>query len=181
MKKIFGIILLLIGMAAQAQFKKATLQASGLTCSLCSKSIYKSLIAIPFVQEVQSDIKNASYNITFKDGSNVDFDALKKAVTSAGFSVAMLQVNMNFDSTAIKNDTHIELAGKTFHFLNVQPQILQGEKTITIVDKNFVTNKEYKKYSKLTTMKCYETGIMESCCSKKNGTVGKRIYHVTIG
>lgn len=180
MKKIFVIALLLVSVAAQAQFKKAMLQASGLTCSLCSKSIYKSLIAIPFVQDVQSDIKNSAYNISFKEGSNVDFDALKKAVTSAGFSVAVLQVNMNFDNIAIKNDTHIELDGKTFHFLNVQPQTLQGEKTVTIVDKNFVTNKEYKKYSKLTTMKCYETGTMESCCSKKNGVAGKRIYHVTL-
>lgn len=180
MKKLLIAAMVFIAMSASAQYKTATLQASGLTCSLCSKSIYKALTAISFVQEVKSDIKNSSYQIVFKEGSVVDFDALKKAVTNAGFSVAMLKVNILFDNTPIQNDAHILLNGKTFHFLQVQPQTLQGEKTITLIDKNFVSTKDYKKYSKLTTMKCYETGVMETCCSKKTGSMGERIYHVTI-
>ena len=180
MKKIFGLMLLLVALQSSAQIKDATLQASGLTCSMCSKSIYKSLVAIPFVKEVTSDIKNSSYNISFKEGSNVDVDALKKAVTGAGFSVALLKVNMGFQNASIKNDAHVKVAGKTYHFMNVQPQILNGNKTITIIDKNFIAAKEYKKYSKFTTMKCYETGRLENCCSKENGKAGERIYHVTI-
>jgi len=179
MKHIFIAVLLLIGISASAQVKTATLQASGLTCSMCSNAIYKALQKISFVQDVQSDIKNSSYNITFKEGSTVDIDALKKAVTGAGFSVARLSVVAHFDNVKIENDTHVKLDGKTFHFLNVPAQTLNGDKTITVVDKNFVTNKEYKKYSQYTKMKCYETGTMESCC-KKNGSAGERIYHVTI-
>jgi len=180
MKKIFIFLTLFIALQSSAQIKDATLQASGLTCSMCSKAIYKSLVAIPFVQDVTSDIKNSSYNIVFKEGSNVDFDDLKKAVTGAGFSVAMLKVDINFNNEAIKNDTHVKLDGKTFHFINVQSQTLDGSKSITLIDRNFVTAKEYKKFSKFTTMKCYETGMMENCCSKKNGSGGERIYHVTI-
>lgn len=180
MKKTWAIALLFIAWQSSAQIKNATLQASGLTCSMCSKAIYKSLTAVSFVQEVKSDIKNSSYNIVFKEGSSVDFDALKKAVIDAGFSVARFTANILFNEPEVKNDTHVKLDGKTFHFINVQPQALNGEKTVTLIDKNFTTSKEYKKYSKFTTMKCYETGVMENCCIKKNGTAGERIYHVTI-
>jgi hypothetical protein len=62
--------------------------------------------------------------------------------------------------------------------MNVQPQTLNGEQLLTILDKNFEPVKEYKKYAAFTTMKCFTTGIMESCCS--DGAAGERIYHVTM-
>lgn len=180
MRKIYILIATLLCIQASAQIQKVTLQASGLTCSMCSKSIYKSLSALSFVQEVKSDIKNSSFEISFKDSMQVDLDVLQKAVTNAGFSVASCKAVVNFNNQSVKNDAHIEQNGKTWHFLNVQPQTLNGTKTVVVVDKNFVTTKEFKKYSKFTTMKCYETGVMESCCTKSNSTAGKRIYHVTI-
>jgi copper chaperone CopZ len=179
MKKIYLIILIFVSFQATAQIKKVTLQASGLTCSMCSKSIYKALVAVPFVQDVQSDIKNSAFIISFKENESVDFDPLKKAVTDAGFSVASFKMVANFTKQDIINDTHVIFDNKTLHFLNVQPQNLEGGKTVLVVDKNFVTAKDQKKYSKLTTMKCYETGVTESCCTKTN-TASTRVYHVTI-
>ena len=180
MKNIIIACCLLFAISANAQFKQANLQASGLTCSMCSKAIFKALSAVPFVEKVDSDIKNSSYIISFKNASSVDFDALKNAVTSAGFSVAKFTVTANFDNVNVQNDAHILVQGKTLHFLNVTNQTLKGSKTFTVVDKNFASAKEYKKYGQFTTMKCYQTGIMESCCAKKDGSVGTRVYHVTI-
>lgn len=170
----------MLSIGSQAQFKQANLQASGLTCSMCSKAIFKALSAVPFVDKVDSDIKNSAYNITFKSNMPVDFDALKSAVTNAGFSVAKLKVTANFDNVKVQNDAHVVVQGKTLHFLNVPSQTLNGSKTFTIVDKNFAAAKDTKKYAQYTTMKCYQTGIMESCCDKKDGVSGTRIYHVTI-
>ncbi len=163
-----------------AQIKKVTLQASGLTCSMCSKSIYKSLVAVPFVQDVQSDIKNSAFILSFKENEVIDFDFLKKAVTDAGFSVASLKVVAVFTKQHIEKDTHVIVDKKTIHFLNVQSQTIEGETTFRIVDKNFVTTKDAKKYGKLTTMKCYETGVMESCCTKTTAANSTRVYHATI-
>ena len=59
MKNYIFSFFLLITVAASAQIKSVSLQASGLTCSMCSKAIYKSLSAISFVQSVDSDIKNS--------------------------------------------------------------------------------------------------------------------------
>jgi hypothetical protein len=57
---------------------------------------------------------------------------------------------------------------------------LNGEKTITMVDKDFVTAKEFRKYSAATKMKCILTGKAASCCEKEGLPAGTRIYHVTI-
>ena len=180
MKNILLVAALLFAINSQAQFKQANLQASGLTCSMCSKAIYKALSAIPFVEKVDSDIKNSSYNITFKSNMSVDFDALKTAVTGAGFSVAKLAVTANFDNVKVQNDAHVIVQGKTLHFINVPNETLNGSKTFTIVDKNFATAKDYKKFGQYTTMKCYQTGVMGSCCAKKDGATSTRVYHVTI-
>ena len=180
MKYILFACALLYTISTQAQFKQAYLQASGLTCSMCSKAIYKALSAVPFVEKVDSDIKNSAYNIAFKNNMSVDFDALKNAVTGAGFSVAKLTVTANFDNVKVQNDAHVVIQGKTLHFLNVPNQTLNGNKTLTVVDKNFATAKEYKKFGQYTAMKCYQTGTMESCCAKKDGAIGTRVYHVTI-
>ena len=95
MKKVLVIILAFLALQAEAQFSKATLQASGLTCAMCSNAINKALQAIPFVASVKSDIKNSSFNISFKENANVNIDALKKAVEDAGFSVAKLNLTGN--------------------------------------------------------------------------------------
>ena len=180
MKKLFfAMALLVMSVAVQAQIKNASLQASGLTCAMCSKAIYKALTAIPFIEKVTPDIEGSTYNIVFKDGANVDPDALSKAVTGAGFSVAVLKLTTDFSDTKVKKDAHVTIGNKTFHFVDVKDQTLNGEKTITLVDKNFVPAKAFKKYSQLTSMKCYQTGTMASCCPSGNES-GKRVYHVTI-
>jgi copper chaperone CopZ len=170
MKKLIIIFLFALSINSQAQLKNANLQASGLTCAMCSKAVYKALSNVAFVDKVDPDIENSSYEISFKPGAAVNLDALSKAVVDAGFSVSKLKVTTDFSNTKIQNDAHVSLNEQSFHFLNVTPQVLNGEKTLTLVDKNFVSAKDHKKFSKATTMKCYETGVME----------GKRIYHVTL-
>ncbi|HRI22648.1 MAG TPA: heavy-metal-associated domain-containing protein [Panacibacter sp.] len=179
MKKILWIVAILFSLGANAQVTKATLTASGLTCSMCSKSIYEALKKVKTVESIKANIKESSYSIIFKKDAEISFDELKKAVEGAGFFVAQLKVVVNFDNTEIKNDTHILAGGLNFHFLNVQDQTLRGEKVLTVLDKNFVTSKEFKKYSEYTKMKCMETGVMEACCTDK-GAAGNRVYHVTI-
>jgi copper chaperone CopZ len=181
MKKIFFLFIAVsITMSSIAQFKSASLQAAGLTCAMCTKAINKSLDQLSFIKEVKPDIKNSAFAITFKEGVNVDFDALKKAVEDAGFSVAKLQVTGSFSNVSVQNDAHVKVDGKTFHFLNVQNQVLNGQKSITLVDKDFVSTKEFKKYSAATTMPCVQTGKAGSCCVKDGIKENARIYHVTI-
>lgn len=72
------------------EIKKVTLVASGLTCSMCSKAIFKALTSLSFVDEVKVDIEKSMYILTFKAGKKVEIDQIKLAVTDAGFGVQSL-------------------------------------------------------------------------------------------
>ncbi len=179
MKSISGLIIaLLISVSSFAQIKSATLTASGLTCSMCSKAIFKALGKVPAVQSIDADIEGSTYKITFRPNTPVVLDELKKAVQGAGFSVAGLSVTANFPPTAIGNDFHMPYGGSTYHFLDVPSQTISGEKTFRIVDKDFVPDAEFRKYAARTEMPCVKTGRMAACCKSNGG--GSRVYHVTL-
>jgi copper chaperone CopZ len=181
MKKSFLFVIAgALWIAGYSQFSKASLQASGLTCSMCSKAVKVALEKVSFVQEVKVNIKNQEYSIVFKENSKTDFDELKKAVEDAGFSVASLKVTGNFSDVKAEKDKHIQLDGKNFHFVNSSDKVLNGEQTFTIVDKDFLSAKDYKKYSAATKMECIKTGKAGECCVKDGIHSEERVYHVII-
>ena len=181
MKKIVMLVMISLAVfSSQAQFTKANLQATGLTCAMCSNAINKALMEVPFVESVKSDIKNSAFNIVFKQGQEVKIDELRKAVEDAGFSVGSLKMTGSFNDLKIENDKHVAIGKDVFHFLNVNDQLLTGEKTITIVDRNFLTNKQFKKISSATKMSCLQTGKAAACCVKDGVPAEARVYHVTI-
>ena len=173
-------VLLISATVANAQFKSARLQAAGLTCAMCTKAINVALSELSFIQDIDVDIKNSEFVLSFKPGADVDPDVLKKAVEDAGFSVAKLRLTGDFNNVKIEKDKHVSIEGRTFHFLNGAAQTLNGEKTITVVDKYFMPVKDYKKYAASSSMPCVQTGKAASCCVKDNVTSNTRIYHVII-
>jgi copper chaperone CopZ len=181
MKKLLLLaVIALSAMPSMAQFSKAELQATGLTCAMCSNAINKALQKVPFVESVKPDIRNSSFNIVFKANAEIDIDALKNAVEDAGFSIGSLKMTGNFSELKIGHDQHIRIGKENFHFVNGHDQLLNGEKVLTVVDKNFVTAKEFKKQCAATKMSCMQTGKAAACCVKDGMTEGERIYHVII-
>ena len=180
MKKLLILLAVICSLSASAQVSKITLQASGLTCSMCSNSINKALKTLPFVKSISPDIKSSSFEITVKPGTAISFDEIKKKVEGAGFSLASMKAIVNFDGQKMVNDAHITTGGMTFHFLNVKDRVLSGNETIQILDKGFVPSKTFAKNAAYTKMACYKTGVAGSCCAKEGLSAGTRIYHVTI-
>ncbi len=166
MKKIilYGLFLLTF-VSASAQFKKAEMQASGLTCSMCSNAINKSLRTLSFVESVNTDLNKNLFTISFKDSPHVDFELLRKKVEDAGFSVANLWVYTSFSNQKISENEQLSIGGVNLRFVNVKDQLLNGELKIKLVDKNFVLAKEHKKYA----------GKIVATAAG-----GERLYHVTI-
>lgn len=162
----------------QAQIQSAQLSASGLTCSMCSKSIFKALIQLPSVASVDVDIEQSVFTIIFKPDAQVFPDDIKKAVTDAGFAIASLQMTANFPAADVGKDTHLQFAGATYHLLNMQVQHIEGIRTFSVLDKNFVTTAVFRRNKKFTQMACYETGHAAACCHHSVKS-GERIYHIT--
>jgi copper chaperone CopZ len=179
-KHFFLIAFLLTAFFAEAQVTKASLQASGLTCAMCARSVYKNLEALPFMDSIHTDLETSTFQLNFKDGMAMDADQIRKKVEDAGFSVASLRITVSFTGQQVKNDQHITVEGKVYHFLNIKDQVLNGEKSLLLVDKTFLSAKEYKKYASATKMECFKTGVAGTCCSKDGISGNTRIYHVTM-
>lgn len=180
MKNILFILATFFSLSATSQIKKVSLQASGLTCSMCSNAIYKALQSVDFVNSVDANIKNSTFEIIFKPGADVSFDVLKAKVEKAGFFVAAFVATVHFDNVKVQNDAPLVAAGNTMMFLKIKDQELNGDRKIKIIDKGFVPAKEYKTNSALTSKACYKTGVADESCIDKGIEKGTRIYHVTI-
>ena len=144
MKAIFLFVALAFSMATSAQVTKVSLQASGLTCSMCSNSINKALKTLDFVDKIDTDIKTYTFEISFKLNSNVDFDKIKKKVENAGFTVSAFVATMYFNDVHVKDGEPVTIGDKTFHFLNVKDELFNGIKQVKLLDKGFISSKEYK-------------------------------------
>lgn len=147
MKKVLVIIAIAASMITEAQVNGVSLKASGLTCSMCSNAINKALKALDFVLEVEADIKTYTFEISFKPNSIIDFDMIIKKVTGAGFSVSAFVANIYFNNVHLKKNQPVIILDKTFLFVNAEEQVLNGDKRVKILDKDFVSPKEYKKNS----------------------------------
>ncbi len=172
-------IALLCTIQLKAQVSLVTLQASGLTCSMCSNAINKALLSIDYVDRVTANIKESSFVIRFKPAAIVNFDQLKKKVEDAGFFVAQMEATIVTNRIAISNDAHVDINGTMYHFLNTGDKVIEGEIHVRLLDKGFVSVKDFKRNARFTKMNCYQIGYMGSCCKKTPGS-STRIYHVTI-
>lgn len=180
MKKIILLAAFMAVLQIQAQVSSVSIQASGLTCSMCSNAIRKSLQSAEFVSDVKANIRQSSFDVSFKPGAVVDFDVLKQKVEDAGFFVASFRVSMTVKDLEARNDRHASLSGYVFHFLKMKDQQLNGMQTFRILDKGFLSSKEYKKNASLTDKACYASGKAGPCCSDDHIPAGTRVYHVTI-
>jgi copper chaperone CopZ len=145
MKKLLLIIAIAASVITEAQVNSVSLQASGLTCSMCSNAINKALRTLDFVQEVDANIKTYTFEISFKPNSIIDFDMIRKKVIGAGFSVSAFVANIHFNNVQVKNSQPVIIDNKTFLFVDAEEQILNGDKQVKIIDKGFISPKEYKK------------------------------------
>ena len=84
-------LLLVIPLFGIAQ-DKVKFVASGLTCSMCSRAVYKSLESDKDIVKIESNLETQEWNIEYKQGTYT-YDKLKKSVESAGFSVERIWLN----------------------------------------------------------------------------------------
>lgn len=134
---LFIILVTLFTTISNAQISKAEIRATGLTCSMCSNAINKQLKAMPEVKNVEIDLNTNTFIVSLSENNSVKPSALKEKVEKAGFFIGSLILTTT--SEAIKNSSYIVVNGKENNSKEVKIQIL---------DKGYVTDKEFKKLSK---------------------------------
>jgi copper chaperone CopZ len=156
--KIFIFLLVASVGAAHAQFVKAELQVSGLTCSMCSKATEKSLRTLPFISDIKPDLNRNLFTITFKANTPVNLEQMSKKVQGAGFSINQLKATLDFDKLKVSNNT-FNYAGDTFQLLNGAGKNLDGQVAVTVVNKGFAPAAVVKKYNTAGAAKAYQLVI----------------------
>lgn len=160
--KIFLILFITSITAAKAQFTKAELQVSGLTCSMCSKATEKSLRTLNFIGDIKADLNRNVFVITFKKDVTVNLDQISKKVENAGFFVNNLKATFNFENVKINNNA-LSYGGDSFKLVNGEGKVLTSPVAVTVVDKGFAPVSVYKKYS-----------------ANEKAEAGGRVYHISI-
>jgi copper chaperone CopZ len=145
MKKIFLLLICCWTISASAQVQKVNLQASGLTCAMCSKAIYKAVSAISFVDTVFVNIEASTYDIRFNKDATPQFDQIAKAVVDAGFSVANLTVVADFNKQSVDKNRFVTLDGIQYKIMGTPPTTLQGSKKLQVIGKQYMLPKDFKK------------------------------------
>lgn len=141
-----AIIAMFASVGAFAQIKKADIQATGLTCSMCSNAIHKQLESMPQVAKITTDLNTNTFTVFLKENVEVRPVELKDAVEKAGFFVGSMNLTMKVDAEQIANSTLITGAG-AFVFMDKRPS--EQEAQYRVLDKGFVTQKEYRELAKV--------------------------------
>jgi copper chaperone CopZ len=148
------LIVMLTSFTSYAQIAKADIVATGLTCSMCSNAINKQLKSMAEVDSISTDLNTNTFTVYFKKDTNLQPRALKNAVEKAGFFVGSMVLTMKIDSKKIENNS-VKIQDDTFIFIDSTKPISDNEASYQVIDKGFVTQKEFKKltktYSKLAT------------------------------
>lgn len=130
-------IILMFSLNSNAQILKIEIRATGLTCSMCSNAIYKQLETIPEAVNLETDLNTNTFTVTLKDGNNLSPRIFKEKVEKAGFFVGTFIITAK--PQTIMHNSYILLNDKPNNVSEIKFQVL---------DKGYVTEKEYKKISK---------------------------------
>jgi copper chaperone CopZ len=164
------ILILFLGIFSlplHAQFLKAELEVSGLTCSMCSLSTQKSLSTLDFIGEIKPDLNKNIFYLNFKPGKEVNIDAIRGKVKSAGFSVSKLILVFHFNKSLKQSD--FEFHGTSYHIEKYDQKDLIGDLRFQILDKDFISPKLYK-----STLSLYNDPAMERGGKDKE----RKVYHI---
>ena len=130
-------IVLMFSIKSNAQIVKAEIRATGLTCSMCSNAINKQLKTLPEVVDVAIDLNTNTFTVTLKEGNELSPKVFKDKVEKAGFFIGSLLLTAKPET--ITKSSYILVNDKKSNASEVQFQV---------VDKGYVTEKEFKKLSK---------------------------------
>ncbi|MFV8342923.1 heavy-metal-associated domain-containing protein [Flavobacterium sp. XS2P39] len=142
------LLVLLTGVKSYSQITKAEIMATGLTCSMCSNAINKQLKSFTEVDSIGTDLNTNTFTVYFKKDNSLQPKVLKNAVEKAGFFVGSMVLTAKFHTPKIEDNTTLKVDDATYTFIDIKNPVAHEETKYRVLDKGFVTQKEYKKLIK---------------------------------
>lgn len=144
------LFLLIFGITfSNAQISKVEIIATGLTCSMCSNAINKQLKKLPEVEKIETDLNSNTFIIYLKKDNSNTPKTIRENIEKAGFFVGSMIITINFDDQKVTDNLQITNGNLDLFFIDSDSKILNGVTKLKVLNKGFVTAKEYKKSVKL--------------------------------
>jgi copper chaperone CopZ len=150
-KHLFIVGYLIWGIAAHAtSIKSISIGVNGLTCSMCTRSVEMSIRKLDFVDSVVMDLENTEGKVYLKKGGDIDLRKVAKAVTSAGFSVRFMRIQVDFEDSIAS--TCFSIGPDSFQFIH-EPNV-SGYVELILIGDEFMPRKELADFKKKLVQKC---------------------------
>jgi copper chaperone CopZ len=83
--------ILLLAAAPLASARTIEMDVNGLVCAFCAQGIEKSLKAFPATERVFVSLEHRIVAVELKDGTDIGDEALRKAITDAGYTIVAIR------------------------------------------------------------------------------------------
>lgn len=152
---VITLLLLVVNLKSYAQISKVEIIATGLTCSMCSNAINKQLKSLKEVDSISTDLNTNTFTVYLKKDNALKPRVLKEGVEKAGFFVGSMVMTVAFDNVDAQENKMVKVGEVNYVMVDSKAKTLNGETKVQVLDKGFVTSKEFKKllksYSKVPT------------------------------
>lgn len=146
---IISISLLFITSIAHSAIRSVKVGINGLTCSMCSRTVEKSMLQLPFVDKVEMSLEATEAKILLKPEASVSMKEIARSVKDAGFSVRFVSVEFDFSDIRVGEDGSFFCQGQSYSW--VGKRMLPAGKSVSlrIIDPGFVPPNEKSKWAAL--------------------------------
>jgi copper chaperone CopZ len=139
------------GFVAHAtSIKSISIGVNGLTCSMCTRSVEMSIRKLDFVDSVVMDLEKTEGKVYLKKGGDVDLRKVAKAVSSAGFSIRFMRIQVDFEGSDAS--PCFSIGPDSFQFIH-EPNV-SGSAELVLIGDEFMPRKEAAGYKKKLVQKC---------------------------
>lgn len=84
-------ILFILGLPLTVQATTIQMTVNGLVCAFCAQGIEKKLRKFPATSDVVVNLEHRLVAVGLKDGQDIPDEALRKALTDAGYTVKTIE------------------------------------------------------------------------------------------
>jgi copper chaperone CopZ len=163
-QSIICVLLFTLPLKSLGGLKWVDVGVNGLTCSLCTRSVERSISRLDFVDSVVMSLEKTEGRIYLKVGELVDLKKIAKAVVDAGFSVRFFQLEFNFSDVTVNTEGYFSYQNQKYRWLQYKGGLTKGDVSLTLIDEGFLPRKESGQWKKKFEF--------------SNDSGGKNVFHV---
>ena len=147
----FSLVVLLGIFNAQAGIRFVKVGINGLTCSMCSRTVEKSMLRLSFVERVEMSLEATEAVIFIKPQASVSMKEIARSVKDAGFSVRSVEADLDFSDLRLADDGTFFCQGQQYSWLGKRTLHADGKVKLKLIDTGFIPPNEKSKWASLLT------------------------------